>query len=87
MEVDEIRQEEAETALVEDDDQGSDYEVDEYLDDTSKTLSILIHDYLDTHQAEFSELAKLSTDECGDDDENGDSDGESDSDDEDDPMD
>jgi hypothetical protein len=36
MEVDEIRQEEAETALIEDDDQGSDYEVDEYLDVPSK---------------------------------------------------
>lgn len=36
MEVDEIRQEEAETALIEDDDQGSDYEVDEYLDVLSK---------------------------------------------------
>jgi hypothetical protein len=36
MEVDEIRQEEAETALVEDDDQGTDYEVDEYLDVPSK---------------------------------------------------
>jgi len=38
MEVDEIRQEEAETALIEDDDQGSDYDVDEYLDDPSKTF-------------------------------------------------
>ena len=36
MEVDEIRQEEAETALIEDDDQGSDYDVDEYLDDPTK---------------------------------------------------
>ena len=36
MEVDDFRQEEAETALIEDDDQGSDYDVDEYLDDPSK---------------------------------------------------
>ena len=36
MEVDEIRQEVAETALIEDDYEGSDYEIEEYLDDPSK---------------------------------------------------
>jgi hypothetical protein len=36
MEVDEVHQEVAETALIEDDDQGSDYEIDEYLDDPCK---------------------------------------------------
>ena len=86
MEVDEIHQEEAETALIEDDDQGSDYDVDEYLDVPSKTLSIFIHDSIDTHQADFSELAKVSADATDDDEEDVDSAGESDSDDEDDPV-
>ena len=40
MEVDEIHQEDAHTALVEEDDQGSDYDVDQYLDDPSKYLLI-----------------------------------------------
>ena len=45
------------------------------------SFSICIHDSLDTHQADFSELAKLSADASGDDDaEAGDSDSELDSD-------
>ena len=47
MEVDEIRQQEAETALIEDDDQGSDYDIEEYLDDPSKHS--LFHLSIDTH--------------------------------------
>jgi hypothetical protein len=62
MEVDEIRQEEAETALIEDDDQGSDYDVDEYLDVPSKHSLFHIHNSIDTHHADFSELAKVSGD-------------------------
>jgi hypothetical protein len=38
MVVDNIHQEEVETALIYEDDQGSDYEIDEYLDDPSKHL-------------------------------------------------
>ncbi len=48
MEMDEIRQEVAETALIEDDNQGSDYEIDEYLDDPSKAYILNIH-YLYRH--------------------------------------
>jgi hypothetical protein len=45
MEVDKIRQEQADTALIEEDDRGSDYEIDEYLDDPSKTLLLFfIHE-------------------------------------------
>ena len=40
MEVDEVNQEVAETALIEDDDQGSDYGIDEYLDDPNKNSLI-----------------------------------------------
>ena len=36
MEVDEIRQEDANTALVEEEDQGIDYDINQYLDDPSK---------------------------------------------------
>ena len=80
MEVDEVHQEVAETALIEDDDQGSDYEIDEYLDDPSKNSLFYIHDYIiDTHQEDFSELAKVSADDEGGDDEDGDTDPESDS--------
>jgi hypothetical protein len=39
IEVDEICQEEAEAALIEEDDQGSDYEIDEYLDEPSKLFN------------------------------------------------
>ena len=50
-------------------------------------VSIHINNSIDTHQADFSELAKVSADASGDEeDEDGDSDGKSDSDDEDDPM-
>jgi hypothetical protein len=49
-------------------------------------VSIHIHNSIDTHQADFSELAKVSADATDDDEEDGDSVGESVSDDEDDPM-
>ena len=50
-------------------------------------VSIHIHNCIDTHQADFSELAKVSADARGDEeDEDVDSPGESDSDDEDDPV-
>ena len=49
-------------------------------------VSIHIHNSIDTPQADFSELAKVSADATDDDEEDGDSAGESDSDDEDDPM-
>jgi hypothetical protein len=36
MEVDEIRQEEADTAVMQEDEQESEYNIDDYLDDHSK---------------------------------------------------
>ena len=45
MEGDEIGHEEADTALVEDDDHGSEYDIDDYLDENGKLLSTFIHTY------------------------------------------
>ena len=81
IKVEEIPQEDGGFLLVEDDGQPLDYVIDDYLDDPSKTIYVLIPYYIDTHQADFAELAKHLTVAAGEDEaEDGDSESESDSD-------
>ena len=80
MEKVKVYHEDADTAIMKEDDQGIDYNIDEYLDDPSKHY-LFKFTTLNNHQADFSELGKLSADKGGDDDEeDGDSGSESESD-------
>ena len=80
MEKVKVYHEDADTAIMKEDDQGIDYNIDEYLDDPSKHSQITFTISLDTHQADFIELAQVSSEESGNEDEDGDSDVDSDSD-------